>query len=91
MNKELYRRIDEITHYIWDPIGVAGEPNARDEYFDYLPEIYNIVERGDEAQLAEYLDKLARVTMGLSIISTERTQEAITAMFAWKDQFDDPL
>ena len=90
MNEELYRRIDEVTHYMWDPIGVAGEPAARDEYYDYLPEIYNLVESGDESRLAEFLDKLARATMGLSDVSTERTQHAITTMFAWRDQINDP-
>jgi len=30
--KELYRRTDEILHYLWDPIGVSDTPQARDEY-----------------------------------------------------------
>jgi hypothetical protein len=27
---ELRRRIDEVLHYIWDPIDVRGEPHARE-------------------------------------------------------------
>jgi|GEM_PF-7106682 len=27
---ELHQRIDEILHYLWDPIGVAHVPDARD-------------------------------------------------------------
>lgn len=42
--KELYQRIDEVIHYIWDPIGINGAPKARDEYYSYLPEILRIVE-----------------------------------------------
>ena len=30
---ELLKRIDEIMHYIWDPIGVFGVPSARDAKF----------------------------------------------------------
>jgi hypothetical protein len=37
---ELYRRTDEVLHYIWDPIGVAGVPEARDEYDSYLPHAF---------------------------------------------------
>jgi hypothetical protein len=25
---ELYQRLDEIIHYLWDPIGVSGVPEA---------------------------------------------------------------
>ena len=39
-DEELYRRVDEVLHYIWDPIGVAGAPMARDEYYAYLPQIF---------------------------------------------------
>lgn len=33
---ELYRRVDEVLFYVWDPIGVANSPAARDEYYGYL-------------------------------------------------------
>ena len=36
---ELYKRVDEVLHYLWDPIGVAEEPWARDEYYSYLPKM----------------------------------------------------
>jgi hypothetical protein len=29
---ELYRRVDEILYYVWDPIGLAASPAARNEY-----------------------------------------------------------
>jgi hypothetical protein len=31
-DKRLLSRVEEILHYMWDPIAVAGEPQARDEY-----------------------------------------------------------
>lgn len=39
----LYRRIDEILRNDWDPIGVSGIPEARDEYYDYLPIVFRLV------------------------------------------------
>ncbi len=47
----LYRAVDEVLHYIWDPIGVSGSPEARDEYQGYLPHVFGLVREGrdDEA------------------------------------------
>jgi hypothetical protein len=36
---KIYKRIDEILWEEWDPIGVNGYPEARDEYYCYLHEI----------------------------------------------------
>jgi hypothetical protein len=33
---ELYKRVNEVLHYVWDPIGVAYSPAARDEYQRYI-------------------------------------------------------
>jgi hypothetical protein len=50
-DKELYKRIDEVLHYIWDPIGVANEPYARNEYESYVPQIFSMVKSNKELQL----------------------------------------
>lgn len=39
----LYQRVDELLHYIWDPMGVAGRPEARDEYQNYLPRVFRMI------------------------------------------------
>lgn len=48
---ELYKRIDEILHYIWDLIGVAEIPQCRDEYQPYLPKAYQLVKSGKNKKL----------------------------------------
>lgn len=64
--KDLYTRIDEVIHYIWDPIGIAYEPGARDEYHSYLPTIYKLVTtNSSNVTIAEYLDKIQSENMGL--------------------------
>jgi hypothetical protein len=40
-DEELYRRVYEIAHYLWDPIGIAEHPEAHDEYQGYLTALLN--------------------------------------------------
>jgi hypothetical protein len=39
----LYQAVGEVMHYIWDPIGVAGVPQARDEYYSYVPQVFGLL------------------------------------------------
>lgn len=65
--KELQMRVNEVLHYIWDPIGVRGEPRARDEYDSYVPEVYSLLQRGAAAeQIAAHLNEIATERMGLN-------------------------
>ncbi len=64
--KELYKRIDEVLHYIWDPIGVSGIPEARDEYNSYLPKILELLKIEDnENEISKYLNNIETEKMGL--------------------------
>ena len=63
----LYKRIDEILWKGWDPIGVSDIPEARDEYYDYLPEVCKLAIEGASAKtIPEYLHSVETETMGLS-------------------------
>jgi hypothetical protein len=65
--KELYRQTDETLHYLWDPIGVKGVPQARDEYHSYLPRVFSMLIAGSkDNEIAEYLVKIEEDSMGLS-------------------------
>ncbi len=64
---EISRRVGEILHYIWDPIGVRGAPKARDEYDSYVSPILELLERGvTEAELSACLTEFATGAMGLN-------------------------
>lgn len=64
---ELYRRVDEVLHYRWDPCQVSGAPQARDEYYGYLPQVFQLVLEGaGAAAIAEHLTSIERERMGLS-------------------------
>src|SRR4051812_33480474 len=64
---QLYRRVDEVLHYIWDPIGVAGTPEARDEYQSYLPHVFSLlIQHAPESEITAFLTKTETERMGLS-------------------------
>jgi len=63
---KLYRRVDEVLHYKWDPIGVSGMPEARDEYHGYLPQVFGMLnESKGELEIAAYLVQVESDRMGL--------------------------
>lgn len=71
---ELYQRVDEVLHYLWDPIGVSGVPEARDEYDSYVPHVFSLLIHGADAQaITDFLQNTETVTMGLS--DTARARE----------------
>lgn len=64
---ELEKRIDEVLYYVWDPMGVADEPYARNEYCDYVPEILALVmDKSSVETISSYLSDIVRDNMGLS-------------------------
>ncbi len=73
---ELYRAIDEILWRDWDPIGICGTHDARDEYRGYLPSAYQLALAGDRAKIADYLFWAATERMGLT---TQRNQHLAVA------------
>ena len=62
----LYRKIDEILWFDWDPIGVNDFGDARDEYESYVPEFFNLLKGGATVdEIAECLFKIEKEGMGL--------------------------
>jgi len=82
---ELYQRVDEVLHYIWDPIGVRDMPTARDEYYSYLPTVFSLLTRSDnnDEKIAEYLVYVATDRMGLRE-TKEHALEIVAILQDWK-------
>jgi hypothetical protein len=77
---KLYKRCDEVLHYLWDPIGVAGEPRGRDEYDSYLPQVFMLLrESAGRDQVVNYLVQAEVESMGLSgnRVRAERVAEML--------------
>ena len=84
-DRDLYRAVDEILHYVWDPIGVAGEARARDEYYGYVPATFKLVQEGVAAEaIAAYLEGVAADGMGLSS-SPQHALKVARLLIEWSD------
>ncbi len=64
---ELYKRIDEVLFYKWDPIGISDSDWSRDEYQSYLPQVFKLaLENKTPQPIANYLSVITTDNMGLS-------------------------
>ena len=64
--REIQSAIREVLLKQWDPIGVADESAAQDEYDSYVGGVYNLLSKGAAAdEVAAHLAKVQRETMGL--------------------------
>lgn len=62
----LYKKIDDILWYDWDPIGI-NDLAPRDEYQDYVPEIFRLLKaNAGRQEIANRLYKLETGNMGMS-------------------------
>lgn len=86
--RALYSAVDEVLHYVWDPIGVAGNPHARDEYYSYIPRLVSMLTCGaSEAELLAYLDDAA-AHMGL-LPNPGRDREVVNVLFDWREALNE--
>jgi len=84
-DRYLYRMVNEVLHYVWDPVGVADMPRARDEYYAYVPAAFELLRDGaDVAALAAHLDGIAAEQMGLSPDDT-RSLKASRMLIEWRE------
>ena len=80
---ELYRRIDEVVHYLWDPIGVSGIPEARDEYQGYLTGLFGRVKTGELDFIVEYMRWIVTDRMGLHF-DGDKARHIAELLLEWK-------
>jgi len=83
---ELYQRTDEVLHYLWDPCGVSDAPEARDEYFGYLPVVFNLLKNGAEADaIAKYLFSVETERMGATG-NLDSLQKIDWLLVSWRER-----
>lgn len=64
--EEYHKAIDEILWTDWDPIGVNEFPEARDEYYDYIPDIITLKMKDATAEeIAQRLNEIMTKRMAL--------------------------
>lgn len=88
-DKELLRIIGEVLHYLWDPIGVAGVPQARDEYDGYVGPVFTLLRSGaSDSEISSHLEAIASERMGLP--GRKELADATAAILIdWRDHQDE--
>ncbi|SDZ81427.1 hypothetical protein SAMN05192529_10288 [Arachidicoccus rhizosphaerae] len=62
----LYKKIDDILWYDWDPIGI-NDIAPRDEYRSYVPEIFSLIKaKAGKQEIANRLHKFETENMAMS-------------------------
>lgn len=83
--RALRQAVGEVLHYIWDPIGVAGVPQARNEYDGYVDHICSLLWHGaDNSAITRHLVQIADQHMGLPGTET-RADLAADKLLEWRD------
>jgi hypothetical protein len=82
---ELYLAIDELLLNEWDPIGISGIEEAKDEYHAYLPQVFKMVMAdATKAEIAKYLNTVVTERIGLQSDlrhSTNIAEKALSLRF----------
>lgn len=87
-DQELLRIIGEILHYVWDPIGVAGVPQARDEYDGYVGPVFSLLRSGaSDSEISSHLEIIASERMGLPV-RKDLAETAASVLVKWRDHQD---
>lgn len=64
--KAKLRTVEIVLHWAWDPIGVRGIEQAKDEYDSYALPVLGMLEiSAVDEQIADYLTEVERDWMGL--------------------------
>jgi len=91
-SRENRARVRDILMREWDPIGVAGVPEATDEYDAYVGIVYVMLmdQRASKDEIAAYLFDIAANHMGLSAHEPIAKRSARTAecLIALRPEFE---
>lgn len=64
----LYRAVSDVLLHDWDPCSVSDVPEAQDEYYGYLPQVYRLVkEKASPEVIGDHLHQIETVRMGSTI------------------------
>lgn len=84
-DKELQRAVDEVLHYVWDPISVCRVPQARDEYDGYVGQIFTLLRSGaSSSEISQRLESIVVEHMGLSSCK-EQSDKVASTLTDWRD------
>ncbi len=87
MDDEMRDEIRQVLLRVWDPVGIADQDEAHDEYDGYIGQIREKMARDEsEKALFEYLWWLETEWMG-SIGDPARTASTVAALLKIRDRW----
>tara|TARA_B100000963_G_scaffold346861_1_gene352573 strand:- start:493 stop:780 length:288 start_codon:yes stop_codon:yes gene_type:complete len=70
--KELFKIVNQILWEDWDPIGINDNPQIREEYSGYAPQIIKLlIDNKDSKQISKLLAQISNIDLGLGPIPNE--------------------
>jgi hypothetical protein len=85
----LYRAVDEVLHYLWDPVGISSVPAARREYHRYIPQVFGMLRVGNDSHaIARCLSQIVTERMGLKD-DPEHSNQIARVLLEWKEAVRD--
>ena len=86
-DNELVKRIDEVLHYLWDPIGVRDVPAARDEYDSYVGHVFTMLKgEASNEQISKHLRNIRVVNMCMGQMEDRGSEDEIASVLTdWKE------
>ena len=83
--KELIKRINKVLFCVWDPVGVYTEPEARDEYDSYVPQVFSLLKQSNPSEnLKKYLFDIAKKEIA-SEVTEDNLKEVVELLTNWKE------
>jgi len=79
---ELYTRIEEVIHYIWDPCEVQAIPEQRDKYCGIVGSLFGTAQLDDIMMLIEEMEGIAKHKLNVEF-DREKARVAAVAMLEW--------
>ena len=86
-SREIRAEIRRVLMSKWDPIGVADEPMAADEYDSYIGDVFELLKsNASSSRIGNYLREIETVRMGLidaqgqPLVPADHRKEAVAAL-----------
>jgi len=74
-------KVRKVLLNTWDPIGINDEPNAQNEYDNYIGPIFDLlVSNASDAALIDYLYWAVHENMGFDAASKEDMLDTVSAL-----------
>ena len=87
-DRELLSRVNEVLHYLWDPIGISDDPDARDEYDIYALQVCSLLkENAPQEKISKYLSQIVNDNMGLKG-NNQHDEKIAKILINWMKYFE---